>query len=118
MGRRGVLALGLVMLTVLTGVAPAAPVRRPGMPPAVVADHCVVFGAGEVGSATSRDGTLTVTVSGWSVYRGFEWDGHGIAQALVPEGRVLTPWTGEVTEPIRLVVFCALLETGPVGRLV
>lgn len=117
MGRRDALALGLVTLVLLSGAAPAAAARRPSMPPAVVADHCVAFDEGVVGSATSRDGTVTVTVTEWADGT-FAWDGHGIAQALVPRGRDLAPYTGDAPRPVTVVVFCALLETGPVGWLV
>ena len=117
MGRRGALALGLVMLMLLTGVAPAALARRPGMPPSTVADHCVAFDRDDLGSVTSADGSLTVTVTEWGV-AGPEWDGHGIAQALVPRGRDLAPLTGSGGRPMTVVVFCALLDTGPVGWLV
>ncbi len=118
MGRRAMFALGLAVLMVLTGVAPTALARRPSMLPATVADHCVSFVAGNAGSATSRDGTLTVTVTAWGKDgRHVTWDGHGISQALVPTGRELTPLTPDVPRPA-FVVFCALLETGQVGWLV
>ncbi len=119
MRRHAMWALGLATLMLLTGVAPSAQARRHGVPPATVADHCVRFDAGIIGSATSHDGGLTVSVTEWGAdHRDFAWDGYGISQALVPVGRALAPWTGASEHPVAYVVFCSFIPTGPVGWLV